>query len=81
MTVAAPQPPRPGRSALYSVVTAILLACCGPLGLIALWLGPWSTRSKVIITVVWLVIFGPATFYYVGQYYYHPSTMPTPSPQ
>ncbi|HEV2217373.1 MAG TPA: hypothetical protein VGV88_07345 [Candidatus Dormibacteraeota bacterium] len=33
---------------------------------------------EVIITVVWLIIFGPATFYYVGQNYYHPYAVPTP---
>jgi hypothetical protein len=69
-------PPGQGANPLYAVATAILLVCCGPIGLIALWLGPWSRRSKFWITLIWLVIFGPATFYYVGPMY----TSPTPTP-
>ena len=57
---------------LYTVATVILLGCCGPIGLITLWLGPWSRKSKLVITLVWLVIFGPATFFYVNQMY-HPA--------
>jgi hypothetical protein len=56
-----------------------MLACCGPIDLIPLWLGPWSTRNKVIITLVWLVLFGPASFYYVSHGYYG-SPSPSPAP-
>jgi hypothetical protein len=72
----------PGRRAspLYAVATAISLGCCGPIGLIALWLGPWSTRSKFWITLIWLVLFGPATIFYVGQMYTNPTPTPLPAP-
>jgi hypothetical protein len=68
-------------SPMYAVATAILLGCCGPFGLIALWIGPWSKRSKFWITLLWLVIFGPATFFYVGHVYSNPTpaSVPTPS--
>ena len=68
------------RSGFYGVATAILLVCCGPIGLIPLWLGPWSTRSKVLITLVWLLLFGPASFYYVSHGYYG-NPQPSPTPQ
>jgi hypothetical protein len=54
---------------LYAVATGILLGGCGPIGLIFLWLGPWSRRAKVVISLIWLVIFGPATFFYLNQMY------------
>lgn len=63
----------------YAFATVVLLVCCGPIGLVPLWLGPWSSGAKIAITVVWLVFFGPATFFYLGRYY-HPSGAPTPTP-
>ncbi len=60
------------RAAWYGLVTGILLVCCGPAGLLALWLGPWSVRTRVLVTILWLVIFGPATFFYLNY--------PKPSP-
>ena len=63
----------------YGFATGLLLIFCGPLGLIALWFGGWSIRSKVLITVLWLVVFGPATFFYVDQMY-HPNPLPSPTP-
>jgi hypothetical protein len=63
----------------YGALTAILLLCCGPIGLVALWLGPWTTRSKLLITLLWLLLLGPASYYYVSNGYYgFPSPSPTP---
>lgn len=55
-----------------------MLLCCWPVGMVALWTGPWSQRTKVVITIVWLVLFAPAAFYYAGHYY--PGAQPSPSP-
>ena len=59
-----------GRGLLYLGLTAILLACCGPIGLIPLWLGPWSRRTKLVVSLVWLVIYGPAVWFYLSQMYH-----------
>jgi hypothetical protein len=71
---------RPSGSPWYGLATAIVLVCCGPIGLIALWLGPWSVRNKILITLVWLLLFGPASFYYVSHGYYG-TPQPSPTPQ
>ena len=34
--------------------------------MVGLWLGPWSRRSKLMITLFWFVLWGPATFFYVN---------------
>ena len=78
MAIAVPPPNRP--SSLYVVATALGLLCCGPLGLIVLWLGPFSSRAKVVITVVWLVTLGPAALYYWGGGFGNPGAVATPTP-